>query len=131
MKVVFRGEPSLSPFGEADEWILNAPFLVRVDDTEIAIPAGFITDLASVPKWLPLSRSFLSGNARRSAIVHDYLYVTQAGKEYADSVFLAAMKAEKVNTAVRWLFYAAVHHFGHAIYDGKDATPAVALDDGE
>jgi len=135
MKVVFENEPSLSPFGEADEWVLNAPFLVRVLDHEraglITIPAGFITDLASVPKWLPLSRSFLAGNARRAAIAHDYLYVSQAGKEFADDVFLAAMNAEKVNTAVRWLFYAAVHHFGNAIYDGKESNEAAPADAGE
>jgi hypothetical protein len=129
MKVVFVSELSLTPHPTSDEWVVNAPFIVKVDEREHIVPTGFVTDLASVPKFLPLTKSFLGGQARRSAVVHDHMYVTQAGKEYADSVFLAAMKAEGVNTAVRWLFYAAVHHFGHAIYDGKDATPAVALDE--
>lgn len=139
MKVIFDGEPQMSPWGDDGEWVLNAPFLAKVDredgtdPTWLTVPRGFITDLASVPKFLPLSRSFLGGKARRAAILHDYLYVTQAGKEFADDVFMAAMKAEKVNGLVRALFFTAVHWFGGGIYDRKEDHEAfrVAPDDGD
>ncbi|QEY15479.1 DUF1353 domain-containing protein [Cellvibrio sp. KY-GH-1] len=67
----------------------------------IEIPAGFETDLASIP------RSFtalipVNGKHRNAAIVHDYLYVAKpdwCNRSMADSIFLEAME---VLGEVRW-----------------------------
>jgi hypothetical protein len=127
MRVEFDGEPHLRPTGAADQWILDAPWSVKVwrtktSDVEvITIPAGFVTDLASVPR-LPGAYMLFGGRARRSAIVHDFLYETQAGKDFADDVFHAAMKAEGMNWFTRSAMFTAVHLFGGPIYDGKPAA---------
>lgn len=42
-------------------------------DTEIVIPRGFVTDLASVPR-LPILYWFWGNRADGAAVVHDYLY---------------------------------------------------------
>jgi hypothetical protein len=42
-------------------------------DTEIAIPNGFVTDFASVPR-LPILYWLWGNRADRAAVVHDYLY---------------------------------------------------------
>lgn len=138
MRVEFDGEPSLSPDPEPGWWVLNAPFRVLVhvggEVREIVVPKGYRTDLESIPKWTPITRSYLFGVARRAAIPHDYLYSIKAGKDFADDVFDAAMVTEKVNRAVRWILYNAVRIFGHAAYDNEDRAgriPAVATDEGE
>jgi hypothetical protein len=63
---------------------------------KIAVPAGFVSDLASVP-WL-FRRGFPRfGPWNAAAVIHDYLYAAGAvggfdiSKEYADRVFLALM----------------------------------------
>lgn len=123
MRVLFTEEPQLAPIHDGDGWKLLAPFLARVDEPgvgcyRLTVPAGFETDLASVPR-LPLAYALFGGRARRAAILHDYLYVTQAGKDYADAIFLAAMEAEGVGRLTRWTMYAAVRVFGGAVYGRK------------
>jgi hypothetical protein len=123
VNVLFTREPQLVPVHDGDGWRLLADFITRVDEPgvgcyRITVPAGFETDLASVPR-LPLAYALFGGRARRSAILHDFLYETQAGKDYADEVFLAAMKAEGVGLATRWIMYWAVRAFGQVVYDRK------------
>jgi len=140
MKVLFDGEPHLRPGARDCEWILDAPFSCKVwrndkaDVEVITVPNGFVTDLASVPR-IPGAYLLFNGRARRSAIVHDYLYATQAGKAFADDVFHAAMRAEGVGFFIRSVMFTAVHLFGQAIYDGKvpphEADNSVAPDPGE
>ncbi|HET9208603.1 MAG TPA: DUF1353 domain-containing protein, partial [Burkholderiaceae bacterium] len=65
----------------------------------IVVPAGFVTDMASVPKRL----RWWEGKADSSiapAIVHDYLYWVQpCSQEEADAVMYTAMVALKVGPA--------------------------------
>lgn len=135
MRVVFDAEPSLSPDPEPGWWKLNADFNVKVYEGEdarwITVPAGYRTDLESIPKWLPVTRSYLYGMARRSALVHDLLYTQQAGKEFADSVFLAAMKTEGVPCWARWILFSAVHWFGRCAYDTLDPVDRLPTFEGE
>jgi len=59
----------------------------------ITVPAGFITDFASVPRlfWSILPPD---GRYTGSAIIHDFLYAVQdRSRKEADSIFLEAMKA--------------------------------------
>lgn len=85
----------------------------------VHIPAGFITDFASVPKvfW-----NILPPNGRygKAAVVHDFLYRTKgmATKAQADRVFLEAMKALGVGYFTRTSMYLAVRAFGSSSYKG-------------
>lgn len=132
MKVTFINDPVLVPHGNKDGWMLYEDFFVRLD-TESAddsltlrIPKGFITDLASVPK-LPVIFLMYEGKARRSAIVHDYLYELQYPKEWCDSVFYAAMDNE-VSDRDQYAMWLAVHLGGHAAWSNGIPFPQLTKD---
>lgn len=92
----------------------------------LVIPEGFYTDYDSVPR-MPLVYWMLKNRARKSAVVHDYLYYTQRGRVFADEVFYAAMKNE-TNAFYRGLIWAGVRLGGSAAYD-KYAKPDTVEDD--
>jgi hypothetical protein len=78
----------------------------------VEIPAGFVTDFASVPKVL----QGLIGSVEthgKAAVLHDYLYATQpVSRIVADAVFLEAMAVLGVPRWKRWAMYRAVRCFG-------------------
>ena len=78
---------------------------------QICVPAGFLTDLATVPRvftWL-IPRY---GTYSRAAILHDYLCVeAHAGRfrrSDADGLFRRVLREEQVSLPRRWLMWAAV-----------------------
>lgn len=77
----------------------------------IIVPAGFRTDLDSVPR-LPFAYWLLKGRSKRPAIVHDWLFYSQSGRAYADGVFLDAMADTGVPMWQRYPIYLAVRSFG-------------------
>ncbi len=82
----------------------------------ITVPAGTITDLASVPRvlWAIFPPH---GRYAKAAIVHDYLYEQAIGsKAFADRVFLEAMEILQVPKWRRVLMYWAVRLFGRGNY---------------
>lgn len=114
----------------SEEYVLNAPlkyvsslidlylFLDEVFDYGlVVVPAGFKTDLASIP--FPLNR-FLKRNGPwgRAAVIHDYLCKQVVGlsahrypglnRKLADAVFREAMVADGVNSVVAWTLWAFV-----------------------
>lgn len=100
----------------------------EVSAHRISIPAGFLTDLSSVPRagrWA-VSRV---GPHLEASIVHDWLYVawqfegrepTARMRRFADDVFLAAMKEANVGRFKRYLIYAAVRLGGWIAFRGTD-----------
>lgn len=82
----------------------------------IRVPAGFVTDLASIPRWL-WSLIPPDGKYAKAAIVHDYLYTQAIGtKSYADDIFLEAMTVLGVPTWKRKVMHTAVIFFGRGSY---------------
>lgn len=82
----------------------------------IVVPAGTVTDLASVPRvlWMVFPPH---GKWAKAAIIHDYLYANAIGtKIYADKVFLEAMQTLGVPIVKRTLMYWAVRLFGRGAY---------------
>ncbi len=73
----------------------------------ITVPAGFESDLASVPWWaLHLVNV---GALARSAVLHDFLREQLAfSKVEGDAIFLTAMAADSVRAWQRELVFAAV-----------------------
>jgi len=94
------------------KWKLVHAFEYYREPGTIKIPAGFITDFASIPKtfWSILSPY---GKHGKAAVVHDYLYFIN--KEYdrkqADDIFKEAMKVLGVNWLVRGIIYNVVRWF--------------------
>lgn len=95
----------VEPFG-FESWFLGV--LIRV-------PAGFLTDLASVPRAAQLLIQKDEGNIE-AAVVHDYLYSRECSlpvsRRDADQVFLEAMTAAGVGKVKRGLMFHAVRWFG-------------------
>lgn len=42
----------------------------------ITAPEGFVTDLLSIPRWLPITYASLYGRANAPGVIHDFLYQT-------------------------------------------------------
>lgn len=104
----FRSTPILR-VGDEGEWILETPlyYVTRAGD-DLVVPAGFETDLASIPQLFH-SVVPVNGMHRAAAIVHDWLYVTQpCPRADADRIFLEAMANLGVRWSQRWVMYAAV-----------------------
>ena len=101
-------------------WELLADFEYHVGEYPsaevIRVPAGTITDLASVPR--PLWALFPPhGRYAKAAIVHDYLYARGIGtKERADRIFLEAMTVLGVPRWRRVLMYVAVRWFARGAF---------------
>lgn len=84
--------------GSPGDWQLEEALVYRSPLFEIRIPKGFVTDFASVPRflWALLPPH---GKHQRAAVVHDYLYRTNGGwsRRISDTVFLDAMKECRVS----------------------------------
>lgn len=86
---------------------------------QIVVPAGFVTDFASIPRAL---WSYLppTGDYKLAAVVHDYLYWTQpCTKDQADNLFAIAMAEQGVPTVSRAVVYGGVVAAGFASWEGN------------
>lgn len=103
----------------AKTWMLTQPFVVTVGfngrERHFEVPQGFKTDFASVPR-APLVFLLTGDVAHKAAVIHDYLYATKEGREFADEVFLAAMQAERISKWRRYPMWWAVRLFGGSHY---------------
>lgn len=102
----------------AGQWVLTADlaFSSAVLDRLIIVPAGFVTDFASVPR-LPLAFLLFGGVADEAAVVHDYLYSTGVcSRKLADEVFAEASKACGVSAWRRGPMWLGVRLFGGGRY---------------
>lgn len=112
--------PFLSPLdlravGKKD-WLLLADLTYKYRGITLTIPKGFVSDLASIPmgfRWLlPVN-----DRHREPAVVHDYLYRTQATtREDADAIFYTAMIEAGVPAWKRHLIIAGVRAGGWAAW---------------
>ena len=113
----------VSPMPDGKNWMLVEAFEYRIgsekSDKLIFIPAGFITDFASVPRlffFLPDWATY-----SKSPVLHDWLYRVKMingkkiSRKKADQVFLEAMKVDWRHHRSRWgiatLEYIAVRLF--------------------
>ncbi len=78
----------------------------------LTVPAGFVTDYASIPQPLhSVMRQY--GRHNRAAVIHDWLYWSQVcTRDQADNLMMIAMKELRVKKSRRKLIYRGVHHGG-------------------
>ncbi len=83
---------------------------------QITVPAGFRTDLASIPRALwPLMQP--AGRWARASVLHDCLYGERLfRRERCDQIFLEAMLDDGVNAGTARLIHRAVRIFGKQSY---------------
>lgn len=99
---------------------LNCPLIYRSDTLGlIAVPAGFQTDFASVPR-LPIIYEMWGDRAHREAVIHDYLYrkdsIPVVDRAIADSVFKEAMKSTGKPWRIWWWMWMGVRAGGWTAY---------------
>lgn len=93
---------------------LEEPFYVICNTDMVIVPAGFQTDLASVPR-LPVIYLAVGGRGHKAAVLHDYLYKTGIyDREVCDGLFYEALVESGVNK-----FYARMMHSGVRVGGGK------------
>jgi hypothetical protein len=110
---------SLIP-GEECRWRLNSPLVYMSELVgRVEVPAGFETDLSSVPR-LPLIYWLWGGRAHREGVLHDALYRLDSKPlvsfNTANKIFLEAMKSRGKPFWVRWPMYLGVCAGGRAFY---------------
>jgi branched-subunit amino acid transport protein len=118
---LFRATP------DAKNFVLHSPMVYRIGTTtdSLVIPAGFVTDFASIPQAF---HSWLSpiGPTMLPAIVHDYLYWNQGcTKVEADRIFLHAMVETGVPLRQRRQIMAGLAIGGQSAYDSNARDRAV------
>lgn len=95
---------------DARNWKLLETFIYDSDVVaqRIIIPAGFVTDFASVPR-VPIAYLLFGGRANSAATVHDWLYTTgMFPKRQCDAVFYEAMRASGVRLDIAWWMWLGV-----------------------
>ncbi|HIC6968973.1 TPA: DUF1353 domain-containing protein, partial [Salmonella enterica subsp. enterica] len=101
-------------------WRVHEPFTFYLSDDNsdiIEVPAGFITDLATIPRifWILL---LPDGKYAKAAIIHDYLYDNALRTKWeADRIFLDGMSVLGVPRWKRTIMYWAVRLFGRGHYN--------------
>ena len=89
----------------------------------VKIDAGFVTDLASIPRCLWNLFPPFDPEYRAAAILHDGLYAAELlPRSQCDWTLLCAMQAQGNNWLKRNIFYCAVRLAGGAVWDRH--TPA-------
>jgi len=141
-----RNAAQLYRFGEDAEYIVARDFRLsyRLADEEsyreIVVPAGMLTDLASVPR---LMRVFVGrvGLHLEPAIVHDYLYIawqavegkapSSKDRSFGDRLMFAAMKEAGVHWFHCHAMYLAIRLMGGGLFKGRNERMFVNMDDPE
>ena len=102
--------------------VLMQDYIYSINDYDIKVFRGFITDGASVPKSLQwLYNPY--GKYINAAVVHDYLYSTYnntgINRTLADKIFRHIMKETGLDDRTVRRFYAAVKYFGETSWKPK------------
>lgn len=120
----FTERPILTPLNCGKRWVVRREFSYEIghlgSGDKIVISPGFVTDLASIPKFLwsilPPFGKYLS-----SAIIHDYLYFShERTRKESDDIFKEGMIVLGVEEWKANLFYSAVRTFGKNAYENNE-----------
>lgn len=103
---------------DSAELVFDLVYDSEILNQTITVPAGFVTDFASVPR-LPGAYWIAGGKASKAAVIHDYLYRNKiCTRKQADDVFYEAMKVSGQAWWRRSLMWAGVRLFGWTAYKG-------------
>lgn len=111
----------IADVGMPDLWKIEFPIQVKLSNGSfIKVDQGFITDFASVPRFL---HSIITpiGRHKLPAIIHDYLYTNHTmSRKDSDQEFLKwLMKKDPKRTIKNRLMFYAVRLFGAKRYKNK------------
>lgn len=104
---------------EANRFQLVFEYIYRSKKFIILVPAGFITDFASIPKIFH-SMILPYGKHTAASVIHDWLYSKDCyfniARREADQIFLEIMLENKVLYIQAYIMYFAVRLFGAKFY---------------
>ncbi|EGV2929238.1 DUF1353 domain-containing protein, partial [Salmonella enterica] len=115
--------PAIMEMLEHYRWRVYEPFEFYLSDDNsdvIEVPAGFVTDLATIPRifWTILPPD---GKYAKAAIIHDWMYDNALRtKKEADLIFLDGMTVLGVPKWKRIIMYYAVRLFGRGSYSERN-----------
>jgi hypothetical protein len=127
-KGIFKGEVVASFLRDGRNMKLERPFgFIDSKGTHWDVPAGAVTDGASIPRVLWVSYPPFTGLYRSAAVVHDYFcQVRSRSWQETHEVFYEAMRASGVDDTIAKVMYAVVYRFGPRWTAAtRGATPAV------
>lgn len=107
--------------GNVQLFKLLAPFTYLSSRGAITVPAGFVTDGASIPQCL-WSIVGPTGPYFKAAVIHDYLYSeanTRFTRRKSDALFKEAMFNAGLDWPRREMIYRAVRLFGGKHFKGS------------
>jgi hypothetical protein len=112
------------------QWQLIADLVYQSDvaGMTFTVPAGFVTNFASVPR-LPIVYELAGDTSSKAATIHDFLYTTHpVTRAVADAVLREASAVTDVPLWRRQLMWAGVRVFGwtHWGTAATSTTPAAA-----
>jgi hypothetical protein len=113
---------------DTEQWRLVMPLVYQSDvaDRTFYVPAGFITNFASVPR-IPVVYELTGNTSSKAATVHDWLYTShEVERDIADAVLREASKATGVPLWRRAAMFYGVRLFGWSHWDNAatDETSA-------
>lgn len=109
--------PLVRPDSNNKYWILMEDMEYEIGTTSIkvVVPAGFVTDFASIPQPLWSFGLTPHGAYSRAAVIHDYLYWTQGcTKAQSDRIMLIAMKESQASSFDEQIIYEGVNRLGES-----------------
>lgn len=116
-------------FPEGTQFFSTEPNSWTIGSTRhaIVVPAGFVTDFASIPRAFQ-GMFATHGRYSRAAMIHDYLYWTQScSRTQADNLFLIAMIESGVDRFQRVAIHRAVRLGGGAAWRTNAAERRAGL----
>lgn len=118
--ILMDTKPCLEPFHE-NHFVLCRDYKVIVDEEDVVVPKGFVTDLASIPRII---YPFFSPNDSYSigpAILHDWMYREDVrfNRRESDDIFYYALLKNGTATPQAFMFYQAVRWFGESSFITK------------
>ncbi len=117
-KVLFLNELRLTVLMD-NSFRLVTPFYVKVFGQEVIIPAGFKTDLASVPR-IPVVYLAVGGRGHKAAVLHDWLYSTaRFSRLKCDQCFYHALRESGVDYFAAQVMYLGVRFGGGTWYEAN------------
>lgn len=112
---------------EPATWRLNEPLIYESDVAKMTftVPTGFVTDLASTPRW-PIIYEIGGGVANMASVVHDFLYSAPhpVPRAVADAVLREASLVSGVPAWRAALMFYGVRAFGGSHWGPDPVTPA-------
>jgi hypothetical protein len=100
--------------------------IVKIDSHYHAIPHGFKTDLASIPRILWPLFSPTEYDTIAPAVLHDWHYccVAQVDRKRADDIFFESLIVKGMGAPKAYIYWSAVRLFGSSSYKHGDGIKA-------